>query len=1034
MKNTPIRSTPKRPFLALRKRFLSGRAFVPTLPLLAALCGAPWLPPANAAILEPPEIIDYAQEYPGNYVAFNVFDNERTDYASLGAGTDTFLVFQFPSPQTFDGIVVINRDSPAGQDRIAGFTLTFDDGASSLSFTQEPERGAGILHRFTQPVTATTVQLDVDAIGVEPPANTGVMEIYFVNSPSEGSLIDSVSVIDAAPAFNADYAAIHAIDGKIGSSAAAGPRPEYASAGQGVDTYVDFDLGDTMPVVGFEWFDRLAMADRVTAFDLIFSANATFGDGDDIVQNYDNSAGVSALGESFPAVNARYVRFQVTANSSGDTANTGISEIFFFRSGGPQVVAPGFAAHPVAATRPAWDRYTFSVNATGSQPLTYQWNKNGAPIPDATGETLVLTTLQAADDADYTVTVTNAGGSATSNVAHLTVDLTPGNPDAGRVVHLAFDETTGLVAADAAGGDNPGALTNFPGDDSQWQPGVMGGALSVNPLSPDGEVVLVEDPGTLDFSSTGIFSATCWVKAPAGAAMASGAGILCKGTGGGGEQFCLDMFAGTYRFYVWNGGTPNAAFAVTSTGAPNGEWQHLAIVFNQPQGRMQLYLNGEVIGERTTPDTLLFNASPVSIGARQAQGFEDAFYDLCFQGLIDDVRIYDRALIPADIRAVSPFITTPPTGAVITQGQNHTFTVAGAGAEPLTYQWRKNGAEIAGATNASLTVTNAQAVDDAEYSVTLTNPAGSLTSSPVRLIVDITPPDLTRGLLAHYSFDETSGLTAADAAGGDHPGTLLNFLDDNSQWQPGLHGGALSFNPTGPETMEVVEITESESLEFSETMAFTLAAWVKASPEVVQIEGAGIICKGYGAGGEQFCLDVYPGTYRFYVRNDSGAASVLSTTVAPNGDWQHVAAVFNQETGVMKLYVNGVEAGSAAPPSTLLYTDTMVSLGGRTPNASNPDYTLAFQGLIDDARIYDRNLMPAEIALLSHREPTGDVPVLSVIKNGTDVEISWPADVTGWVLQESAALAGWDTAPGVANNKLVVPAATGVKFYRLERP
>lgn len=1038
MKNTPVRPILKSPLLAIRGQFRSGRAFISAFSLLAALCGASWLPSAKAAILEPPDIIEFSTEYSGTYAAYNIFDNNRTDYASLGAGTDTYLVFQFPSPQTFNGIVVLNRDSGAGQDRIGSFTLTFDDGVSSLSLTQEPERGTGILHRFEQAVTATTVRLDVDSIGAGPPPNTGVMEMYFVNSPSGSSLIDSVSVIDAAPAFNAEYAAIHAADGKIGSSAAAGPRPEYASQGQGTATFVDFDLGASMPVAGFEWFDRLALADRVTAFDLIFSTNATFGDGDDVVQNYDNSAGLSAMGESFPAVNARYVRFQVVANGGAVNANTGMSEIFFYRSGGPQVVAPGFAAHPLAATRPAGDGYTFTVNATGSQPITYQWHKNGAPISGATGDTLVLANLQASDDANYSVTATNAAGSADSNAARLTVDLTPGNPDAGRVVHLTFNETKGLVAADAAGGDNPGALENFPGDNSQWQPGRFGGAISVNPLSPDGNVVLVEDPGTLDFSSTGVFSAACWVKAPAGASMASGAGIICKGTGGGGEQFCLDVSGGAYRFYVWNGGTPNAAFVLQTAARPNGEWQHLAIVFNQPQSRMLLYLNGEIIGERTTPDTLVFNASPVSIGARQSQGFEDAFYDFCFQGLIDDVRIYDRVLIPADIRAISPFIKTPPVGAALFQGQSHTFTAVGSGAEPLAYQWRKYGAEIAGATGASLAIANAQGADQGEYSVTITNPAGSITSTPVRLSVEVAPPDLTRGLLAHYPFDETSGLTAADAAGGNNPGALLNFAGDNSQWQPGLQGGALSFNSTGAATMEVVEITDSASLEFSEAKTFTLAAWVNASPDIVQIAGAGIICKGSGGGGEQFCLDVFPGNYRFYVWNGGtpNAATGVSTTVGPNGDWQHVAAVYDQEVGIMKLYVNGVEAGSAIPPSTLLYTDAMVSIGGRTPNAATMDYTLAFQGVLDDVRIYDRDLSPEEITLLSQRGPAGALPVLSVAKNGADVEISWPADVTGWTLQESTTLAtaGWAAASGVVNNRLVVPAATGVKFYRLIRP
>ena len=64
---------------------------------------------------------------------------------------------------------------------------------------------------------------------------------------------------------------------------------------------------------------------------------------------------------------------------------------------------------------------TFSVEAEGSQPLSYQWEKSGTPISGATQSTLVLSNVGVSDEGDYTVTVSNVAGTATSAAARLTV-------------------------------------------------------------------------------------------------------------------------------------------------------------------------------------------------------------------------------------------------------------------------------------------------------------------------------------------------------------------------------------------------------------------------------------------------------------------------------------------------------------------------------------------------------------------------------------------------------------------------------------
>ncbi|MFN7140215.1 MAG: immunoglobulin domain-containing protein, partial [Limisphaerales bacterium] len=82
-----------------------------------------------------------------------------------------------------------------------------------------------------------------------------------------------------------------------------------------------------------------------------------------------------------------------------------------------------------------------------------------------------------------------------------------------------------------------------------------------------------------------------------------------------------------------------------------------------------------------------------------------------------------------------PTITSHPTSASAYQGSNVTFTVSATGTAPLNYQWRRNGANIAGATGSSLNLSNLQPSDSGAYSVVVRNAAGAATSANANLDV-----------------------------------------------------------------------------------------------------------------------------------------------------------------------------------------------------------------------------------------------------------------------------------------------------------
>ena len=88
---------------------------------------------------------------------------------------------------------------------------------------------------------------------------------------------------------------------------------------------------------------------------------------------------------------------------------------------------------------------------------------------------------------------------------------------------------------------------------------------------------------------------------------------------------------------------------------------------------------------------------------------------------------------------VAPTITPQPQSQTKTAGQSVTFSVTAAGDPAPTFQWRKNGTPIAGATAASLSLSALATVDAANYSVVITNASGSVTSAVATLTVTAAP-------------------------------------------------------------------------------------------------------------------------------------------------------------------------------------------------------------------------------------------------------------------------------------------------------
>ena len=137
-------------------------------------------------------------------------------------------------------------------------------------------------------------------------------------------------------------------------------------------------------------------------------------------------------------------------------------------------------------------------------------------------------------------------------------------------------------------------------------------------------------------------------------------------------------------------------------------------------------------------------------------------------------------------QTTTPYITNHPAAVNIPEGSKAIFTVSSLGTLPFTYQWQKNGADIEGETNQTLTIDDAVPADEGEYRVVISNAAGSVTSNGALLsVIDNVPPVaeiVTPGVGGTYVAG--TSLEFSGAGNDTEDGVLL---PEAFQWQVNFH-------------------------------------------------------------------------------------------------------------------------------------------------------------------------------------------------------------------------------------------------------
>jgi hypothetical protein len=144
---------------------------------------------------------------------------------------------------------------------------------------------------------------------------------------------------------------------------------------------------------------------------------------------------------------------------------------FRYDTNGNQIAQqPAIAAPPVILGSPPNQVLTlggiggFSVTVSSPLPVTYQWYFNGVPISGATGDSLLLTNISAANQGNYTVVVTNSSGSVTSGIFTLAIDYNGnGLPDSWEMTY--FGNLNQTAGGDYDGDSNSNLDEYFDGTD-----------------------------------------------------------------------------------------------------------------------------------------------------------------------------------------------------------------------------------------------------------------------------------------------------------------------------------------------------------------------------------------------------------------------------------------------------------------------------------------------------------------------------------------------------------------------------------------
>jgi PKD repeat protein len=568
--------------------------------------------------------------------------------------------------------------------------------------------------------------------------------------------------------------------------------------------------------------------------------------------------------------------------------------------------------------------------------LTYTWSfgDGGSASGAAASHTYTQT-------GSFTATVT-VGDGALDDTATRTIVVSNEPGPGGLIAHWPLDESSGTTAADVQGG-NDGTLGGGP----SWQPagGRVGGGLSF-----DGNDDRV-NVGAMDLSGGSGMTIALWTRVDG--FTVQDARFVSKASGVLDDEhfWMLSTINDTaLRFRLKIDGTTSTL--ATDTGQFGvGEWFHFTATYDGSQ--MRIYKDGIEIASLAISGTITSNAIvPASLG-NQPEGCAGAgCSDRPLQGMLDDVRMYNRALTQAEILdLVNPGGNRPPSAsfsATPSSGEAPLAVAfdASASSDPdgdaLTYSWDfGDGASDSGETAAHTYTQNG------DYTVTLTVGDGNLNATAT---TDIVVSSSNRAPSASFSATPQSGdapltVNFDASASSDPDGDALTYA-----WNFGDGGSGTgvtathTFSSAGDYTVTLTVSDGSLSATATRDIAVAVpnqppSAALSATPQV----GPAPLAVSFDASGSTD-PDGDALTYAWdFGDGGSGSGVTASHTYTQNGNYTVTLTVSDGEFGATASTTVVVSSTPANQPPSAEFTLTPNSgaapllVGFNASGSSDPD-------------------------------------------------------------------------------------------------